>query len=279
VSKAVACLKAGMAGILALAPTSAPASAGASGMGPAAIAATGSRAAGTERRDALWRLIHDGCIPAAARGAYPPAPCAEVDRAQGYAILKDRRGRFQYLLLPLARITGIESPALLAAGAPDVFADAWRARLYVEAALHRSVPREDLALAVNSAEGRTQDQLHVHIDCLRPDVRDALRRFLPSLTRQWRPLPAPLPPARHAYLARWVDGDALTVNPFASLAAALPAGDRMGRHSLVVAGARGTDGRAGFILLSGRADARRGDRGSGDELLDLDCAAAGRSSP
>lgn len=249
---------------------------------PFAHAAVAAPAAAVQRENpnVLWYLIHDGCATSAARGRYPPRPCTEVDAPHGsanaYAVLKDIRGRYQYLVLPLARITGIESPALLAPGAPNYFADAWTARLYVEAALHHAVPRDDLVLVVNSIDGRSQNQLHIHIDCIRPSVRDALVRMLPAITQQWRPLPAPLPPYGHRYWARRVDGRDLTVNPFKSLAAALPAGDRMGLHSLVVTGARFADGKPGFILLSSRVDRAKGNVGSGDELQDLSCAIATR---
>jgi len=233
--------------------------------------------AGSADRDALWRKIHDACAAAAARGTYPPAPCAEVDANGTHAVLKDRVGRYQYLVLPLARVTGIESPALLAPGAPDYFAAAWTARLYLEAALHRRLPRDEVILAVNSAYGRSQDQLHIHVDCIRPDVHDALHRLLPTLAGPWRRLEEPLPPHGHAYWARWVAGGTLPVDPFKSLAAALPAGDRMAQHSLAVVGARAADGRPGFILLSGRADPSGGDRGSSDELQDHTCAIAASS--
>lgn len=228
-----------------------------------------------EDRNKLWHLIHDSCAPAASRGIYPPSPCAEVvaplESARGYAVLKDRDGRYQYLVLPLARIPGIESPALLAPDAPNYFADAWNARLYVEAALHRLLPREELGMVVNSTAGRSQDQLHIHVDCIRPDVRDALRQLLPTMTGHWRPLDLPLPPHRHRYQALWVAGETLSVNPFKMLAASLPASDRMGRHSLVVVGAYSPVGEPGFILLSGRVDRIRRDQGSGDELQDLNC--------
>ena len=90
---------------------------------------------GVENRNRLWALVHDGCVPAAARNRYPPFPCVEVDTAThggaaGYAVLKDRAGRYQYLVLPLARVRGIESPALQAPGAPNYFADAWTARAH-----------------------------------------------------------------------------------------------------------------------------------------------------
>ena len=231
----------------------------------------------TEDRNRLWTLIHDECVPAASRHRYPPSPCVEVDAphgADGYAVFKDRAGRYQYLVLPVARIMGIESPALWAPDAPNYFADAWATRFYVEAALHTAQPRDVLSLVVNSAEGRSQDQLHIHVDCIRPDVHRILQRLLPTISGQWHPLSESLPPHRHAYQAMWVDGQTLSVNPFKILANALSAGDPMALHSLIVVGAYSGKGKPGFILLSGHADRTRGDHASGDELQDLDCALA-----
>ncbi|MEE7561339.1 CDP-diacylglycerol diphosphatase, partial [Xanthomonas sp. Kuri4-2] len=83
---------------------------------------------------ALWRIINNDCL----REAGPPAAdCAAVwrDPARQAVVLKDSHGDYQYLLLPIARIGGIESPALLAPGSPNYFAAAWQARGYVERAL------------------------------------------------------------------------------------------------------------------------------------------------
>jgi CDP-diacylglycerol pyrophosphatase len=230
-----------------------------------------------EDRNRLWSLI-SSCATTAAQNIYPPSPCAEVDMPHGvmdgYVVFKDRDGRYQYLVLPLARTTGIEDPILLAPGAPNYFADAWTARLYVEAALHAAQPREVLSMVVNSAHGRSQDQLHIHLDCIRPEVHDALQRLLPSITHQWRALSEPLPPHQHSYQAMWVDGETLSINPFQALASSLPAGDSMALHSLVVVGAYSPQGKPGFILLSGHVDPAHDDRGSGDELQDMDCAIA-----
>jgi len=131
---------------------------------------------------------------------------------------------------------------------------------------------------VNSLQGRSQDPLHIHIDCLRPHVHAALQRLLPGITGQWRPLDETLPPHQQRYEAMWVDGETLTINPFQSLAATLPAGDRMALHSLVVVGAYSPTGAPGFILLSGRVDPARGDRGNADDLQDLHCALAASPS-
>ena len=232
-----------------------------------------------EHRDVLWHFIHDQCAPAASSDVYPPSPCIEVDASGIYAVFKDRNGRFQYLVLPLARISGIEDPQLQAPSAPNYLAYAWRARLYVEAALHQIRPRDELSLVVNSARGRSQDQLHIHVDCVRTDVHDTLQRLLPQIGKTWQPLSESLPPHQHRYQAMWVSGEALTVNPFKLLAASLQRGDQMALHSLVVVGARSPAGEPGFILLSGRVDPAVGDRGSGDELQDRDCAIATRPSP
>lgn len=227
----------------------------------------------------LWHLVHGGCVPAALKHRYPPKPCVEVFAPpghfkRGYAVLKDIRGRSQYLVLPVARITGIGSPAVLEPDAPNYLADAWTARLYVDAALHRIMPRDDLILAVNSKYGRTQNQLHIHVDCIRIDVHRALRRLLPDVTGQWKRLPAPL--QGHAYLAKWVSGAALAIDPFRSLAAALPWGAHMAQYGLAVAGAHSPAGRPGFILLATRADVAEGNYGSAEELQDHACAIAHR---
>jgi len=236
------------------------------------------KATHTENPDALWNIVHGHCEPAAAKGTYPPSPCAAVHEGPGgYAVLKDRHGAYQYLVLPLARTQGIESPELARPDAPNYLAAAWRARLYVEAALGMTQPRDVLGLVVNSPEGRSQNQLHIHVDCIRHDVRDALARQLRHISYRWRWLPAGLPPFGHRYMARWVDGAELHINPFADLARALPDGDRMAEHGLAVVGASRGAARPGFILLSDRIGPE--DRANIEELQDVDCTLAHRPPP
>ncbi len=227
-----------------------------------------------ENPDVLWHFVHDKCAPAAARGIYPPAPCVEVDHphdiTRGYVVFKDRDGRHQYLVLPLARITGIESPVLRSPDAPNYLGDAWTARMYVEAALHRPVPRDALSLVVNARTGRSQNQLHIHVDCVAPAVHATLQRLLPGITDRWRPLPARLK-GRH-YIARWLAGANIASNPFRLLAKALKPDQDIGLHSLVLVGAHDTLGRPGFILLSTAADPATGNKGNSDALQDRTCA-------
>lgn len=233
------------------------------------LAIPGARAADPS---ALWHIVHDRCVPDEVLHG-DPAPCALVDLAQGYVVLKDIVGATQFLLLPTARIGGIESPALLAPDAPNYFRDAWEARRFTEARAPAPLSREDLSLAINSALGRTQNQLHIHIDCLRADVRDALAQHLAGLGDAWAPFPVPL--AGERYIARRVIAPDLGgANPFRLLAASSPAARaHMGDYTLVVAGASFA-GRPGFVLLADRADPARGNFASGEELQDHACALA-----
>ncbi|HEX4261229.1 MAG TPA: CDP-diacylglycerol diphosphatase [Acetobacteraceae bacterium] len=225
----------------------------------------------------LWEIAHDRCVPDAKLNN-DPKPCAAVDlregEARGHVLLKDIVGATQFLLIPTSRVGGIESPAVLAPDAPNYFAAAWAARGEVDAAAHRKLPRQDIGLAINSAYGRTQNEFHIHIDCLRPEVIEALRSRDAGITEQWARLPVKL--AGHDYMVRRLGGAALgTANPFRLLADGLPAAAAdMADETLVVAGAVFADGTPGFYLLAGRADLAAGNRGSGEELQDHSCAVA-----
>jgi len=224
-----------------------------------------------ENPDALWMLVSTRCVPNQLQNG-DPKPCASVDLNGGYVILKDRRGLTQYLLIPTVRVSGIESAYLLT-GAPNYFADAWRERGYVERAARRALPRSAISLAINSAEGRSQNQLHIHIDCIRADVQEVLGRELSMIAGDWAPLPEPLI-AGHHYRAKRVLADTLDgTNPFILLADGIPgARTAMGQQSLVVVGAEFASGRPGFIILNSEVDRSSGDTGSGEELQDHDCA-------
>lgn len=207
--------------------------------------------------DALWQLVNDQCVPDLVQRA-DPAPCVAVDlssgRDRGYAVLKDPNGPRQFLLVPTARIPGIESPVLLDPATPNYFAEAWRVRSFTEAAAGGALPREWVGIAVNSAVSRTQNQLHLHIDCLRADVHEALAGNAAAVGPVWAPFPVPLV-GRH-FSAIAVDAEVLDAhNPFRLLADGFPgAGADMGSHTMVVAGTRDAGGGPGFLILATRVD-------------------------
>jgi CDP-diacylglycerol pyrophosphatase len=226
---------------------------------------------------ALWKIVNGKCVPHEL-AAHDPSPCSAVDIKngveKGYAVLKDINGIAQFLLIPTARIGGIEDPAILAPGATNYWDAAWQARFFVEERLHTTLPRDTLSLAINSSVGRTQDQLHIHIDCIRPDVRDALNANMDSIADVWTLFPVQL--AGHGYRTIRISQATLDgVDPFRVLANADPATD-MGMNTLVAVGATFPDGSDGFVLLNDRADLLAGDRASGEQLQDHTCAVAPR---
>lgn len=218
--------------------------------------------------DALWHIVHDQCAPDMA-SRHMPAPCDAVDLGGGYAILKDLHGATQLLLIPTDRITGIEAPQVLAPGAKNYWQDAWQAHPLFERRAG-PVPRQDLALAINSKYARSQNQLHIHIDCVRPDVRQALDANARRIGPTWSTLDVDL--AGRRYHARRVEGADLSANdPFRLLAQDPEARADMGRETLVVVGTNFQGGKPGFILLSDRANLLWGDNAHGEDLLDPSC--------
>ncbi len=228
---------------------------------------------------ALWTIVSGQCVPHE-QTASDPSPCSEVDlsegAAKGFAVLKDKRGVAQFLLIPTARISGIDDPAILAPGATNYWDAAWQSRYFVEDRLHTPLPRDNVALAINSADGRTQDQLHIHIDCMRPDVRQAIAANLDKIAAVWTPFPVPL--AGHRYRSIRIDQETLDgVNPFRILADKDPhAMADMGKQTLVLAGATFAGGNPGFVLLNDQSDPATGDRASGEELQDHTCSGVAR---
>ena len=218
---------------------------------------------------ALWHIVHDRCVPHQSQ-VQDPAPCAAVLATEGSAVLKDSNGDYQFLLIPTARVSGIEDPAILAADAPNYWDAAWQARRFLEQRVGHSVPRDMLALAINAPSARSQDQLHIHIDCLRPDVRDALHAHKASVGRSWADFPVPL--AGHRYRALLLSQSEMgATNPFRLLAAEVGAA-AMARHTLVLVGAEFPDIGPGFILLDGAVDVASGDLAHGEALQDHSCA-------
>lgn len=220
------------------------------------------------RSDALWRLIERDCRSAEG----PRGACLQVEAAADRrdVLVKDAHGDYQFLLMPLDKVSGIESRGLYLRGAPNYFAAAWRARSHTEQALGQPLPRNVASLALNSPHGRSQHQLHIHVDCLRADVLQALDAHAGALGTRWAPLPVPL--RGHQYQARLLRGAELTANPLNLLAYDLSGVDDVGQWSLLVAGREQVPGGPGFLLLATRVDAASGNDASAEELQDHACS-------
>jgi CDP-diacylglycerol pyrophosphatase len=221
-----------------------------------------------ENPDALRQIVTQQCLVHWSE-RHDPAPCVSVELGDpprtdaGYALLKDRKGGAHFLLIPTRAINGIESAELASAGAPNYLAAAWEARDRLEAVVGHAIPRSAVGLAVNPMHARSQNQLHIHIECLRSDV-------LAALTEQVAGHPPdtwwPLRIGAYTLEARLIAGESLGgENPFKLLnERILEEHGAMGEYTLVLAGAPGG---SGFILLTSPTLA-------GELLLDSTCAAA-----
>ena len=221
-------------------------------------------------RDSLRHEVQDQCVVNWSQHQNP-APCERVFLADaktgnsGYAVLADRKGGAHYLLIPTQTMSGIESAELLDSDAPNYFAEAWHARDLIIRYVGHAVPRTAIGLAVNTARSRTQDQFHIHIECLRQDVFESLRTAAERVTDTWMPVSV----AGSTYAALRIMGEGLDgSNPFELLATLKPeVRHHMGDYTLVAAGMLFKNG-PGFIVLTGTGP-------TGELLLDPTCSVAG----
>jgi CDP-diacylglycerol pyrophosphatase len=214
--------------------------------------------------NALWQIISEKCLPGMTQRG-DPAPCQRVDLAKGYVTLKDLNGPLQYLLMPIEKITGMESPILLHPATPNLFADAWQERSLL--AQRRGKPIDDtaLSLAINSQYARSQNQLHIHISCLRPDVRQRLDALAPQLSEQWQSETL----QKHRYQIRTLtEAQLAQQSVFIRLAAEVPdARSEMGKYGMALAAL--PDGR--LALMAIERNWVKLESGSAEELQDHRC--------
>lgn len=217
--------------------------------------------------NALWRVVHDVCVPLR-RLTHLTTPCLAVDLAGHTAVVPNPRSATEVLLVPTRRVSGVEDPALQTPGAPDYWTAAWGARGFVaRRAGVGQLPSEDMGMAVNAIAGRSQDQLHIHIDCVRPEVKAALASVASVLTERWTHVKV----QGGVWRARRLVGDVPAPDPFRLLAQEVPgASAEMGAWTVVVAGLEAKNGAPGFALLARRTAPGFG--GHGEFLLDKRCA-------
>jgi CDP-diacylglycerol pyrophosphatase len=133
-------------------------------------------------RLALWPVVQACVADFKLTGA--PFPCLKVDLSsgeeRGYVVLRAPLLN-ELIVAPTREIVGIEDPFLQLVGAPNYFNSAWRARSFLRGADGRVLERDEIALVANSAVVRTQDQLHVHVGCLRSHPRLMLAAAAPNV--------------------------------------------------------------------------------------------------
>jgi CDP-diacylglycerol pyrophosphatase len=214
--------------------------------------------------NALWTIVDHQCVPVA-RQSGGPGFCTAVDLSKRYAILKDINGNTQYLLIPTDRVTGIESPSVLEADAPDYWADAWNARQYVGSKIGLTFPPNQLGLEINSKYRRSQQQLHIHMDCMHEKIIKDLARYRTVEPGQWH----------------WtkLDGSAYRVmrvlslkgesDPFRIVNRDRQGSDAMAQQTILVTGAGPSD-KDGWLVVNSSLELDDGS-GTAEPLLDHSC--------
>ncbi|MFB6451233.1 CDP-diacylglycerol diphosphatase [Bradyrhizobium tunisiense] len=225
-------------------------------------------------RHGLWSVISAECVPSSRSGIFEK--CLSVDLSSGeengVAILKDLRGASHILAIPTRQVSGIEDAFLQTGNAPNYFAAAWTARKFVSKLLKRELPDEAIAIAVNSKLSRTQDQLHLHVDCIDIDVANALAAYGVAVDLQWHLMTTPLK-ERYYWIRRLHSVDLLDINPFQLLAEEVPGAKvNMDKHSLAIVARPASAGAVEFLLLTDSADSGSG--GHSEDLQDLRCKIA-----
>jgi CDP-diacylglycerol pyrophosphatase len=236
-----------------------------------------SAAQGDLPRNVLWGIVNNFCVPGQSQH-HDPMPCLQVDLnggiESGFAILRDPRGGAHFLLIPTTPISGIESPIVRGQNATNYFATAWELRTYIDEALHQSLPRDDIGLAINSVASRSQDQFHIHFSCIRADVSESLHEHEGNIRNRWAPFIVSF--LGNNYDALWVSGEHLNShNPFSLLEKRLQGATLdMANRTIVVIGFTRAEGTKGFVVLTDQVNKESDDLASGEELLDPSCGIA-----
>lgn len=212
------------------------------------------------RPDTLWALAQ--CCERSLTG---DVGCRAYDRKDEYVIIKDNSVRKpqSYLIIPTKRVTGIEDGLIARAPVVDFWQYGW-----AQSRTYPGYSPADTAMAINPAHSRTQNQLHIHISCVRPAVRQALDQaqigFFPA-----KPVTLRLPPHDHLYRAIKVTSLSGEQSPFLVFQADPAVRDHMADQSIAVVGSA-TPGQ--YFVLDTRVD--RGNTAHAEELLEQTCQSA-----
>lgn len=224
--------------------------------------------------DQLWKIISQECLPHAE--ALPAnSPCLKVvlqpDAERGYLVFKDRNGPLHFLLMPTIKINGIESGQLIDVTVTDYFQKAWQARSFIANQSSQKVPRDIVSLTVNSSYGRSQDQLHIHISCIKPEVKAHLEAQLDRFSERWTSVQYGI--NNHGYIARTLtEAEFQQMSPFVRLAKEVPGADKqMGRYGLALVAYTSKTQVPMYLLLANKLDIFALNLGYTGDIQDHQC--------
>ena len=220
------------------------------------------------KADALLHIMNSCVSGFQASGS--PAPCVAVDLRSGYVVLKDQKGPSHFLVIPTKKITGIEDAVLESRDNTNYWQKAFENLSYVSAALGKKAPALALAIGVNSIATRSQNQLHLHMDCLAPEVyhwaqsAPAGTTEVSFKTEKYRVTKIDAPLASFINSFDWLHAKIGNGNPSAE------------NHALALVVSPLAVGRLQFLLFDSDTGPAVWDRGGGsaDLLMDRSCAIA-----
>jgi CDP-diacylglycerol pyrophosphatase len=128
------------------------------------------------------------------------------------------------------------------------------------------VPLGSVGLAINSDLTRSQDQLHIHAECIKPRILATVRAQSAGLTDVWQPLPGLIDRSR--FFARVASRDEITSgNLFTSLTQLPGTGGHLSGVTAAVISQNDADEKGVFIVLGSRSRRRTVER-----LFEKDCS-------
>lgn len=224
-------------------------------------AQTGAACQVAPRPNALYSLA--GCC---SRDLKSNRGCEVYDAQDAYIILKDNAPTKpeSYMIIPTAKVTGIDDKQVFDPPVVNFFQYGW-----TRAATYPGKPAVNTALAINSVHARTENQLHIHMSCVRPDVDKVLQdndskiRSYPAKFRKLK-----LPPNGNTYQTLRVASLGGNNSPFLVIQKIRGVKGHMGQQSIALVG---TERSGEYYLLATRF--KKGDPQSGgaEELMDEAC--------
>ncbi len=222
-------------------------------------------------RSALGLVIRACEVNSALTGS--PYPCLKIVKAKdplsSYVVLREPADKERTILAPLADVPGIEDPRLLAADAPNYFDAAWKERADGLGQRAWKDSSRNFALAINAANWRTQDRLHIHMGCETPRFRTLLKTHATEIgSSRFTNLRT-----KAGWWATFHAADDLSdLNPLKLVADGVD-GARSNMENVVVGvfGSTSPDGQHGFYILARIMGANKV-RGSAEDMIDPRCA-------
>ncbi len=197
----------------------------------------------TSDDDPLWKDV-DGVMPTKKGPNIEVVAKGKLAYALHDGNKKGENHRYNLLVIPTARITGIECDLILQ---PDAVLNLWEEGWgKAREQFGKSLKPTDMMLGINSKFGRSHNQLHIHLTGFNNEARKQLDQLtgVPTELEKWNSSMYVL--GEHAY--RIVHVKSLNTNPFNLLQdyVAKGAKDRFDQSLVVVADAKNE----GFYLIA-----------------------------